>query len=173
MIIQKAAPEEYDAVRAFYFAVIDGLEGREYRPGWQKDVYPAPDQLRTLIQKCELFVGKEDGRIVSAMAFNHDCNESYGQIEWPVKAAYDEVYVIHMLAVLPPHSRKGLAGEMVRFAIENARAQHGKAIRLDVLKGNIPANRLYEKAGFRKLHTLSMYYPDTGYTDFELYELAL
>lgn len=173
LIISKAEPQEYEAVRAFYFDVIDGFEGREFRPGWQKDVYPAPEELSSLIGKGELYVGKEDGEIVSAMAFNHDSNEGYAQVSWPTEAAPDEVFVLHMLGVRPSRWQNGIAGEMVRYAVSLAKAQCGKAIRLDVLKGNLPANRLYESAGFRKLHTLTMYYPDTGYTDFELYELAL
>lgn len=173
MTITKAAPEEYDAVRAFYFEVIDGFEGREYHPCWQKDVYPAPDELRSLIGKGELYVGKENGKIISAMAFNHECTDGYEQIDWQINAEKSEVFVIHMLAVHPSYMQNGIAGIMVRFAIEQVRQQRGRAIRLDVLKGNIPANRLYERAGFIKLDTLTMYYPDTGYTDFELYELVL
>ena len=174
MTITKAAPQEYDAVRAFYFEVIDGFEGKEYHPCWEKDIYPAPEQLRSLIEKGELYVGKENGEIISAMAFNHECNEEgYSQVEWPTKAEKREVFIIHMLATHPSRGQSGVAGIMVRFAIDQARAQNAKAIRLDVLKGNLPANKLYEAAGFQKLQTITLYYPDTGYTDFELYELAL
>lgn len=173
MTITKAAAQEYEAIRTFYFDVIDGFEGKAYHPRWRKDVYPDPDQLRRLLGRGELYVGKENGKIIAAMAINHDCNEGYAQTAWPTKAERSEVFVIHLLAVHPSRCRCGVAGIMVRFAVEQARAKNGKAIRLDVLKGNLPANRLYEAAGFRKIHTLSMYYPDTGYTDFELYELAL
>ncbi len=48
-----------------------------------------------------------------------------------------------------------------------------KAIRLDVLKGNLPAEKLYSGLGFRYLHTLNMFYEDTGWTDYELYEYTL
>ena len=41
MIIAKATPEQFSAIRAFYFAVIDGLADAEYGPGWEKDIYPA------------------------------------------------------------------------------------------------------------------------------------
>ena len=107
------------------------------------------------------------------MAFNHECNEEgYSQVKWQTKAEKREVFIIHMLATHPSRGQSGVAGIMVRFAIDQARAQNAKAIRLDVLKGNIPANKLYEAAGFQKLQTVTLYYPDTGYTDFELYELA-
>lgn len=62
---------------------------------------------------------------------------------------------------------------MVQYAIDTAAENGGKALRLDVLKGNLPANRLYESFGFQKLYTLNLFYPDTGWTDFELYELNI
>ena len=48
-----------------------------------------------------------------------------------------------------------------------------KAIRLDVLKGNAPAERLYTSLGFVYVDTLKLFYEDTGRVDFELYELGI
>ena len=45
MIISKATPEEYYFVRHFYHSLIDALEGTKYHPMWQKDIYPAPEEL--------------------------------------------------------------------------------------------------------------------------------
>lgn len=173
MIIRRAEKEEYEQICAFYYEVIDGFEGRDYHPGWEKDVYPYPGELKILIEKGELYTGRMDGRIASVMALNHECNDGYGRFDWPTKAEKEEVFVIHMLAVLPLFGRRGLAKEMVQYAIGTAAENGGKALRLDVLKGNLPANRLYESFGFQKLYTLNLYYPDTGWTDFELYELNI
>lgn len=52
-------------------------------------------------------------------------------------------------------------------------SQNIKAIRLDVLGGNIPASKLYESMGFKYIETLKLFYEDTGLTDFLLYELVL
>ena len=52
-------------------------------------------------------------------------------------------------------------------------AEPDKAIRLDVLKGNLPAEKLYTGLGFKYLHTLKMFYEDTGWTDYELYEYRI
>lgn len=173
MIIQRAKTEEYEQIKAFYEDVIDGFAGREYHPGWEKDVYPDPAELRDLLEKGEIYTGRTEGRIISAMALNHECNEGYAQFDWPTSAEKEEVFVIHMLAVHPLYGRKGLGKEMVGFAIDTARENGGKAVRLDVLKGNLPANRLYESLGFQKLHMLDLYYPDTGWKAFELYERSL
>lgn len=62
---------------------------------------------------------------------------------------------------------------MVQKAISVARDNKQKVIRLDVLKENLPTEKLYEREGFRKLHMLPMFYEDTGWTDYELFELVL
>ena len=81
--------------------------------------------------------------------------------------------MIHALGILPSERGKGYARQMVEFAIDHAREENQKVIRLDVLKGNKGAKRLYSGMGFRYLHTLPMFYEDTGWTDFELYEYPL
>lgn len=145
----------------------------KYDIGWKKDIYPEPDFLLSSIAKGELFVGLINNQIIAAMIINHESNEGYNNFDWPTKASDDEVMGIHALGVHPQYSGHGYAKELVRFAIEYAKQNHQKALRLDVLKGNIPAEILYSGMGFKYLHTLPMYYEDTGLTDYELYELSL
>ena len=65
--------------------------------------------------------------------------------------------VIHALGVDPEKAGKGYGRKMVQFAIDTARQNQQKVIRLDVLKGNVPAERLYSGMGFCYLHTLPMF----------------
>ena len=44
---------------------------------------------------------------------------------------------------------------------------------LDVLGGNVPAERLYTGQGFARRGTVRMFYDDTGWTDYGLYEYLL
>ncbi|MCR5481442.1 MAG: GNAT family N-acetyltransferase [Clostridia bacterium] len=173
MKIIKAAEEQYTAVRAFYHSIIDALKGDPYDLGWKKDIYPGPDFLMESIRKGELYIATEDGNIVASMVFNHDCNDSYNEFTWPTDAKPDEVSVIHALAVSKSHGRKGIGRQMVGFAIDMAEKNGQKAIRLDVIKGNLPAEKLYLGMGFRKLHTLQMFYENVGWTDFGLYEYKI
>lgn len=145
----------------------------KYDIGWKKDIYPEPDFLLSSIAKGELFVGLINNQIIAAMIINYESNEGYNNFDWPTKASDDEVMGIHALGVHPQYSGHGSAKELVRFAIEYAKQNHQKALRLDVLKGNIPAERLYSSMGFKYLYTLPMYYEDTGLTDYELYEFSL
>lgn len=173
MIIEKAHIKQFEDVRFFYHSLIDGMQDSKYDIGWKKDIYPEPEFLMNSISKGELFVGLMNNQIIAAMIINHESNEGYNNFNWPTNANKDEVMGIHALGVHPEHAGYGYAKELVRYAIAYAKQNHQKAIRLDVLKGNVPAERLYSSMGFKYLHTLPMYYEDTGLTDYELYELPL
>lgn len=173
MDIVKANGNQYEAVRSFYHSLIDGTQGSPYDIGWKKDIYPSPEYLQESIARGELFVGLENGEIAAAMILNHQCNEGYKKSHWHTQAAEEEVTVIHALGVHPVYSGKGYAKAMVKKAIEAAADQHQKAVRLDVLGGNVPAEKLYTKMGFQYMDTLQMYYEDTGWTKYELYEYVL
>lgn len=178
MIITKALPEEYQEVRSFYHSVIDSFQDAPYRPMWEKDIYPSPEELWTAITEGSLFIGRlnddcHESCIAGAMVVNQQCNESYQEAAWSTELGQMDFMVIHMLGVHSDFAGHGYAGELVKYAIRYARKAGMKAIRLDVLKGNLPANQLYEAFGFQYVDTVSMYYEDTGWTDFELYELNL
>ena len=173
MEILKALPADFDDVRGFYHSLIDALQGRTNTVGWQKDVYPAPDFLRSSLAAGELYLVREGARIAGAMVLNHQSNESYPDSVWQVRADAEEQLVIHALGVHADFERRGCARALVGKAIELARAAGMKAIRLDVLEGNTAAERLYEGCGFRRMTSLPMYYEDTGWANCILYELVL
>jgi len=173
MTIIKAVPDQYEDVRSFYHSLIDAMEGSVVYVGWQKDIYPAPEFLEGSISRGELYIVLEADQIVGAMVCNHDSNESYPGSVWQIEAKGDEVLLIHALGVHPDHARKGYAKAMVRKAIELARETGMKAIRLDVLENNYPAENLYIGFGFQYRDTLKMYYEDTGWTNFKLFEYVI
>ena len=173
VMIAQAGPDQYESVRAFYHALIDAIALLPYGAGWKKDIYPSKEMLRDAAGAGELFIATDSGKIIGAMVVNHECNEGYREYKWPTEAEDSEVTVIHALGVHPDYSGKGVARQMVRFVIEKAGSEGQKVIRLDVLKGNLPAEKLYKRIGFKYLHTLNMFYEDTGWTDYELYEYPL
>jgi len=149
------------------------MKGSPYDIGWEKDIYPAQEFLKESIKNGELYVCTEDDHIAGAMVLNHQCNDGYRKFKWQTEAAADEILVIHALGVHPAYSGKGYAKAMVKKAFEVGAEMHQKAIRLDVLGGNVPAEKLYTGLGFKYMDTLKMYYEDTGWTDYELYEYVL
>ena len=173
MIIREAEPKQFQAVRELYYDIIDAVGDSGDSVGWKRDIYPAPDFLFDSIRRGELFIAEEGDTIVGAMVLNHLSNEEYQSFDWPTQAEESEITMIHALGIRPSCRGKGCARQMVRFALDHARENGQKVIRLDVLKGNVAAKKLYTGMGFRYLHSLPMYYEDTGWTDFELYEYPL
>lgn len=171
--IQLAKEAQYQSVRAFYHCLIDCMKHAPYSPKWKKDVYPTIDFLVQSIRNKELYIGVEDGTIVSCMVLNHAYNDGYKDITWLVDVENSQLYVIHILGVHPSKTRSGIAKCMVQKAIEEAKLHHIKTIRLDVLKENLPAKQAYVKMGFQYIDARAMYYEDTGWTDFELYEYVI
>ena len=173
MQITKGLPEEYTEVRRFYHSLIDAIEDAQYRPMWQKDIYPAPEDLHYAIEKETLYIGRCGEQIAGVMVVNQNYNEAYRHANWPNELEEGEFLVIHMLGVHSDFARRGFAKQLVRFAIDMASETGKKAVRLDVLNGNIPANHLYESFGFTYVETIPMFYEDTGWMEFDLYELDL
>lgn len=171
--IRLATIHEYEQVRSFYHQLIDEMKDFPYDIGWKKDIYPTPEFLMESIQNNQLYIGLENNQIISSMVLNHQCNEGYSQCDWKVKTDNEKVTVIHALGVLPAYGGKGVAKQMVSKAMELAKQTNQQALRLDILSKNIPAEKLYTSIGFEYRDTVSMYYEDTGWTEFKLYEWIL
>ncbi len=170
MEIRIAEKEGFDSIRAFYHSLIDAMEGSRYTPGWEKGIYPSNDYLRDSVNKGQLYICMMDGLMASAMILNHECNEGYQNVKWLVEAEPETVTVVHALGVHPDFGGNGLGKAMVSHALSAAGKNCQKAVRLDGLCGNIPAERLYTSMGFRYIDTIKMFYEDTGWTDYKLFE---
>jgi [ribosomal protein S18]-alanine N-acetyltransferase len=68
--------------------------------------------------------------------------------------------------------RRGIAGELVRAVIAEARSAGGSSVLLEVRESNLAARRLYEKCGFRETGRRREYYREPT-EDAILYRLAL
>ena len=173
--IRLAKPEEFEKVLKFYYTTIDMMEGWEHSSLWKKNVYPSDSYIKESIEKNELWVFEdfEQGDFISSMILSHEFNEGYKGIDWPTEAGKDEILVVHAFGVLPSCHSRGIGSKMIQNAIAVGRQRGMKAIRLDVLEHNMPANKLYAKNNFNFVSTARMFYEDTGWTDFKLYEYAL
>ena len=170
-MIRPAKEEELPSVQQLYWDITDSPG--ESQIGWIKGIYPSDELLVSSIARSELYVQEERGHIIAAMILNTEGNESYAKADWGVNAAPGEALVLHALGVCPSHQHEGRAKAMVREAVRLSRKRKMKAVRLDVLAGNKPAAALYENEGFQFRGPLEMYYEDTGWTEFLMYELAL
>ena len=165
--------KDFTEVKAFYWKLIEQMQGGSYLPGWEKGVYPSDIFLRESLRNRALYMLKCNGNYAAAMVLNHETNEGYSGTAWKVDADKHQVLIVHALGVLPAFQGKGVAKHMVKEVIRIAGERHQRAIRLDVLNGNVPALKLYESMGFEHRRTTQMFYEDTGWTDYLLYELVL
>lgn len=171
--IVQAQPSDFKTVRNFYFSLIEEMRDSAFLPGWQAEVYPTSDEICRAIDNGWLYMGMLDGEMAAGMVVNNLPTDGYEQVKWIVDAEFGEASVVHLLGVHPRFARRGFAKEMARGAVELARKAGKKSVRLDVLSGNIPASRAYESVGFQHLETIPLYYADTGWADFLMYEYPL
>lgn len=172
--IRQAGTEEYEQIRQFYYDVIDDMEGMDFHPKWQKGVYPADEYIMEELKLGEMYIAQNESQeILGAMMVNHRTNEGYDQVQWPTKARPEEITLIHALGVAVRAARTGVASAMVAYVQKLAADSGQKAVRLDVLSGNFPAEGLYRKMGFQHVTTIKLFYEDTGWHDFEMYEYPI
>jgi ribosomal protein S18 acetylase RimI-like enzyme len=171
--VRIAESGEFEKVRAFYFDMIDKLETEKYGPGWKKDIYPAPNELKDALRRRELYVLEIGERLGAVMILNSNRGDGYEKLEAESGIKGEDALLIHALGVGFDFQRKGIAAAMVRHAISVAKEKGCLAVRLDVLSGNIPAENLYPKLGFEHMYTVNMFYEDTGWADYKIYQLLL
>ena len=115
----------------------------------------------------------------TAVAVNRSSNivwtgkAAYRKIHWKVKADDQDAAVVHLLMILPEYQGDGAATVALDEIIKLAADKKKKAVRLDAIGTNVPAQKLYEKYGFVNCGTAQEYYESTGETEFVFYEYVL
>ena len=173
LTIKKAEIKDFEKVMSFYDEVCDALVGAKYSPGWIKGIYPYHEDVYDAISKKTMHIAMRNEKIISCMIVNHVYNEEYKNIVWNYDDLDDEIYVIHMLAVHPSMQGKGICQYMIDYVKSMAKDHHVKSLRLDILKGHLPAKKAYERCGFNFLGSVEIYYEDTGKTFYDVYEYRM
>ena len=169
MSFHAAAPSEFAAVRRLYDEIIDGMAGSPFEPKWEKGIYPSDELLKTELSKGTVHISDA----LNAVAIlNTECPAEYANGAWQ---AFEkgEVLYIHALGVRPDCHRAGIARGLIAYLLDVARAQGCKAVRLDVLPHNKPAQSLYRACGFIQRPDLHVFYQSTGLTVFHIFEYLL
>ena len=97
----------------------------------------------------------------------------YADAAWLSDYRGEDAAVIHLFAVHPSHRREEISDRMLSYLIAFARGAGKRALRLDVVVGNMPAERLYRKHGFLFVEERQVYYEDTGEILVRLFEREL
>ena len=171
--VEKAALSHLEEIGRLYDTLCDQLRsGRNY-PGWQKGVYPTAADAERGIREGALYIAKAEGEIAGTVILRHTPEEGYQTVRWLSESDYGRIYVLYTLAVHPRWQRRGVGERLLRFAEEKARAEGCLSLRLDVARGNEPAERLYRRCGFQYVGAASLGYEAYGLPWFELYEKML
>lgn len=173
---QKAKEESFDTIQAFYWDVIENIHKNNTKNenlGWEKGVYPSAVFLRNSLSRGELYILTDGSILYACVILNSEHNAGYDGCPWSITCDFHEVLTPHALAVNPKLQGKGIGRIVVENIIEVAKSEHKKAIRLDVLGACKPAESLYRKCGFRFVEAKNMYYEDTGWTEYKLFERNL
>lgn len=174
MKIQEAQEKDIENLMRFYNDMCEVLDKKDFLPNGDKGGFPSHDMVVSAINEHAQFIGTEDGKIIAAYILNHDCDPAYQTAHWRADALPHQVLILHALRVLPQYGGRGHSKELVEHAIQTARDMGQKALRLDVLEGNVVPERMYTSFGFQYIDTVDIRYEDIGEPmRFRLMELVL
>lgn len=152
--IRLAKIEELDLIYGFYKEICTALENEKYTPLWQMDNYPSVEDLRNHINNNDLYVAITDNKIIGAMAVTN--HKDYSSL--------------HLLTVHPRYRKHHLAENLVEKLFQIAKERKNKKIILDVVKGNLPAEKLYTKFNFKFSGEKCEFIERIGKVSFNAYE---
>ena len=173
MELIKATLKDFQRLTEFYRDVIMYTEDMRIYGRWVYGEHPTDDMILGYIKSGSMYYCERDGIIVSAVGITLCQDEDYNDMLWSTSLKNNEVSVVHILCVNPKLQKQGIARETMELVIGLSRSLGKKAVRLDALSCNTPAQRLYESIGFKKMSCRRWYAENVGWADFFLYELVL
>lgn len=168
--IRKATKNDTNTVTKLYEELIDAIKDNEYTPQWEYGVYPKDENIISAIDDEELYVGEIDSEIVSSIVINHKPSKGYDQVKWKIDDDYENIYVVHLVAVKHGHGNKGIAKKMLKYVFDLAKEKSIKSVRLSIMENNVPAEKVYKKLEFEYIDTITIQADERGLKTFNLYE---
>ena len=169
-MIRLANPSDLDAIAEIYEEILAAEDARPASyTNWQRGKYPTRDTAEAALEAGTLWVGEEDGAVYGCVNLNGEQDA----IPWSVPAQPSEVGVIHTLVIRPSWSGRGKAREFVAFCEEELRRQGKKTVRLDTYEGNLPANTMYPRLGYRLAGATEFFFQGFIHEILNCYEKAL
>ncbi|BDU74157.1 GNAT family N-acetyltransferase [Mesoterricola silvestris] len=109
------------------------------------DTYPNPEVFTQDVQRANLWVAEEDGRLAGVAAITMDQEPEYADVGLDPD---EPAIVVHRLAVDPGFRGRGVAEALMLRAEDLARERGIKALRLDTNTENPATRRLFPKLGY-------------------------
>lgn len=173
MNIIKCTENYIDKTTKMYDESVYFLSTHINYPKWTYKEYPSKDTVIDCVNEGTMYIVLDNDEVIGAFKLNEDGQGDYESVHWSKDLRKGEYLVIHTLVVHPNYQGKGIAKLMLNKAIEIAKENNYKAIRLDIVPSNTPAIKLYESIGFKYVDTIDLKRNIPDIPLFVLYELNL
>ena len=150
-MIRKAAKADLGAVLQLYETMHDAQEAGLICTNWKRGIYPSRATALSALERDDLFVMEENGRIIGSGIINQHQLSIYAGAPWQHTVPDDQVCVMHTMMVSPAESGKGHARAFLSFYEQYALAHGCPELRIDTSEINTPARAMYRKHGFREI----------------------
>lgn len=130
--IRQAHSCDTQAVLDLYRDLCANQAKSAWTPKWVYGLHPSAAMLEDHIENGELFVAQDQAGLQGAMAL----------------VSAGDTLQLHLLGLRPACRRTGLSGRMMAFMEEEAARRGLRCLGLDVIAGNLPAEKLYRRHGF-------------------------
>ena len=164
---------DFAVVREKYIEVIEHTRDMNIHARWIYGQHPTDAMIQSYIDGQEMYLFMDGQNVVGMTAITMYQGEDYHEVIWSQNLKDDEVASLHILTITPEYQGKDMSKRMMAEIISLAMKKGKKAIRLDALASNIPAQHMYEKLGFVYRGKRNLYAENTGWTDFLYYELPI
>ena len=171
--MQLVLAKDFETVKNGYLDVINNTPQMDQHAIWIYGKHPTDELIRTYMDNGEMYLLMDGDDIAGMVVIQMFQGEDYEPINWQEDLSNDQVATLHMLAVLPSFSGRALGMKMIEESIAIAKKNGKKALRLDTRTSNLPAQRMYEKAGFSFRGTQVLKTGTTGIAEFMYYEKVL
>lgn len=151
MNVRKAQKADIDSIEKIYDRIHDGEEQGLTTIGWIRGVYPTRKTAEAALERGDLFVMVDNGKIVAVAMINQIQVAEYKDAAWKHDAEDNEVMVLHGLAVDPLENGKGYGRTFVAFYEDYAKRHGCPALRMDTNVKNKRARKLYNTLGYEEV----------------------
>ena len=150
-MIRKAVMADLEGVLSLYEEMHDAQEAGLIRTNWIRGVYPSRATALAALERDDLFVTEEGGRIIASGIINQAQLGIYAGAAWEHPLPSEQVCVLHTLMVSPAESGKGYARAFLAFFEEYALSRGCPELRIDTSEINAPARAMYRKHGYKEI----------------------
>ena len=150
-MIRKATSNDLDAVVRLYDEMHDAQAAGLICTNWKRGIYPSRATACSALERDDLFVMEENGRIIGSGIINHTQLRIYAGAPWKHNVPDSQVCVLHTMMISPAEFRKGHARAFLAFYEHYARDHGCPELRIDTSEINTPARAMYRKHGFQEI----------------------